>query len=192
MSKVEEPVHQPTLNLWTAVPAAVPAVTDVLPGAEIYAGATPRPVPFSPEAMNRRRVVPARGAAPNRNPAGPEPFTGMPGNRSRDNFDIAIQLAATPVKINFLALLQHAPKLRNELAGKLQQFHNEDVRQGNVVAPQIRPVPFSSAQAQAARNAPAGLPAQNGVAPMEHMWEAEEAYFAHQPTLLISLAQLVQ
>lgn len=105
----------------------------------------------------------------------------IPGSRSRDNFDTAGKLAARPVKINFLALLQHAPKLRNELAGKLQQFHNEDVRPGNVAAPQIRPVPFSPAQAQAARTAPAGLPAQNGVAPMEHMWEAEEAYFADQP-----------
>ena len=78
MSKVEEPVHQPTLNLWTAAPAAVPAATNVLPGAEIYAGATTRPVPFSPEAMNRRRVAPASGPAPNRNTAGPAPFPSMP------------------------------------------------------------------------------------------------------------------
>lgn len=105
MTRVEPPVNQPALNLITDAPdyGAV-----VYPEAEVYAGAAARgpraPVPFSPEAVSRRRAAeppratganPARDTNANAPAAYRQPtMPASPAARGRSSFDKLTQHTA--------------------------------------------------------------------------------------------------
>ena len=197
MSRVEAPAVHPQQNvLNTAGDRAAEH-----PVAEIYAGATPgcRPhVPFSPEAVSGRRPAgPNAAGRPAPRQQDPADMPTIPAGRSR--FDIARHLANTPVKVDYLSLLRNAPAAQKSFIQELQQFDRDEANQGPRGMPQPNtapaaraPAPFTPQQVQRARpagpthaagpsNAAAPSNANQGVIPMEHMLETEEAYFADVP-----------
>ena len=185
-------VGQPTTNLWTAV---TPNEAMVYPKAEIYAGAATRgphaPVPFSPEAVNNRRVT-EQGRRANIDPDSgarqPEMPT-IPAARSRGAFDILAQMQALPVKIDVLTYLQIAPEAREQLMKRMEEMGPHGSRgpaRASASAAANRPaarVPFPAFPA--ARPTAANPPApQQGAVPMEHMMDTEEAYLTEMPRSL--------